>query len=94
MHLPTRYHDQHIGDICFELQDKWKWCKSYQLLLSNSLLPETIEIEDFEMILKNAGCRSNISWMVMLNHIIFIASHIPVIKVWSNIYILIQNQDN
>jgi len=70
MHLPIRYHDQHIGDICFELQGKWKWHKLYQLLLSNSLLPETIEIEDFEMVLKNVGCRSNINWMVMLNHIV------------------------
>jgi hypothetical protein len=32
-------------------------------------LPGTVEIEDFEMVLKNVGCRNNINWMVMLNHI-------------------------
>jgi hypothetical protein len=69
MHLPTQYHDQHIVDVFFELQGKWKWRMSYQLFLSNSLLPEAIEIEDFEMVLKNAGCRSNIKWMFMLNYI-------------------------
>jgi hypothetical protein len=34
---------------------------SHQLFLSNSLLPEAVEIEDFEVVLTNAGCRSNIN---------------------------------
>ena len=86
MHLPIRYHDQHIGDICFELQGKWKWHKLYQLLLSNSLLPETIEIEDFEMVLKNVGCRSNINWMVILNHIVMFRLFCVMFRLFCNFF--------